>query len=212
MPLHINLYHEKLTREIHRKRDPLKLSMYALAGVAALLIGYYAFRQGQVGILKREIAAKTAKAAELEPQAAAARKEAAELQVLINTSDALMSRIETRFYWAPLFEEIVKVAPKEVQITSLNGEAQRDKPGTFIVMVSGLASSNSPRTAAEDFRTSLLRILSAKYKQTTAAFRSLDESSEQVVVDGQQRPAVNFTIYIRNNDTTADAQATASKP
>jgi hypothetical protein len=212
MALHINLYHEVLRQEIQRKRDPLKLSIYVLVAVAALLVGYYMLRFGQVRYLQNQVRAKSNEWTQVEPKASAARKESAEIGALLKTSETLVTRIEGRFFWAPLFEELVKIAPKDVQITNLNGEMQRDKPGAFILMVSGLAAGGEPRKTAEDFRTGLQQALAGKYKQVTAVFRSLDESSEKAVVNAQAMPTVNFTIYIRNNDSSAEAAATAPKP
>jgi hypothetical protein len=212
MSLHINLYHEVLRQEIQRRRDPLKLSIYALVGIAVLFVGYYMLRFGQVTYLKSQLADKTSHLGKLTAQIEAQKKDG-DLATLTKTSDTLMERIEGRFFWAPLFEEIVKISPADVQITSLSGEHHiDDKPGSFILTVTGLAAGGEPRTVAENFRTSLLHVLSGKYKLVSSAFRSLDEATEQVVVNGQIRPAVNFTISIRNNDPSVATAAPGAKP
>ena len=41
MPLQLNLLHEEILEQRQRQRDPLKLSMYAGIGLAALLLLNY---------------------------------------------------------------------------------------------------------------------------------------------------------------------------
>jgi hypothetical protein len=212
MALHINLYHESLKQQMQRKRDPLKLSSYALALVALILVAYYMMRVSEVHRARvRYIAAKN-EWTKLDAESTAAKKEAAEVDALLKASNALTDRIESRFFWAPINEEIARVTTREIQITSLGGEVLRDKQGGVNLAITGVASGDEPRTVADNYRVAILNALSAKYKQVTAVFRSLDDSNDQVILAGQQKATVNFTINIHMGDSASQPAATAGKP
>ena len=44
MALHLNLYHEVLKTKALKRRDPLKISIYALSAIAACCAGWYFYQ------------------------------------------------------------------------------------------------------------------------------------------------------------------------
>ena len=74
MPLTINLLHEEQFRRKQSKRDPLKLGLYALAGVAALFVLYYLVRLAGSSTVMNDMRAHEADWAKQQPLAAAAAK------------------------------------------------------------------------------------------------------------------------------------------
>lgn len=207
MALHINLHHEIQRQHRARRRDPFKLAMLALILIGSAFVGYYFVRLGNVRTVNNRLAAVEADWKRLEPRATAAKKLEEELTTEIKTSEALVKQIESRFYWAPVFEEILQVVPREAQITKLTGDIGTDGKGSTIV-VSGISAAGVPRKVAEDLRTALEDKLSAKFKQVNSSFRSLEDSEEAVVLNGRPLHTATFTMEFQI--TTAEpAQAAA---
>jgi hypothetical protein len=69
MALHLNLYHETARARQAKRRDPLKLSLYALAAIGAALAGYYFLQLSAMSDLSRELARKKAEYDAIEPEA-----------------------------------------------------------------------------------------------------------------------------------------------
>jgi Tfp pilus assembly protein PilN len=197
MGLHLNLYHEIERAKLARQRDPLKLSLFAIAGIAALLALYYVWELGGSSRVGKELNAKQAEYNRLDPQAKVAQQREAELNTTIKTADALIRRIEDRFYWAPLMEQIIRIVPAEVQITRMNGELQTTEARRCNLSLEGVAAGSDPRQVAENLRQSLADSLSKQYTAVTATFRALEDGSEMVKFNGQDLPTASFTIAIQ---------------
>jgi hypothetical protein len=96
MALHLNLNHELERIRTERRRDPLKLSMYGLAIIAALLVLQYVWTVGKTAVTGHERDKMNRKYAELEPESVAAVAEEAEIKKKLDNSARLQKRIEGR--------------------------------------------------------------------------------------------------------------------
>lgn len=197
MALHLNLHHEIQRQRAVQARDPLKLSMFGLGFVAVLFAGYYAWQLGIMSSLSKELARQKAELAVLEPQAKAAQARVAELAVTVKTSDTLLRRIEGRFYWAPILQRIAQIVPGEVQLTKLAAETQGDSLKKCSLTIDGIAAGADARRVAEDLRTALAEELSKAYGNVTSSFRSLEDGTETVLLDGQKTPTAAFAINLQ---------------
>ncbi len=195
MPLTINLLHEEQYLSKQRKRDPLKLGLYALGGVAALFILYYVVRLAGHGVIMRDVHAHEADWAKQEPLAAAAAKRDAELTTHIAAAAAINNRIANRFYWAPVVEVLSRNVPPNVQLTGFTG-TNDPKMDKVSMVLEGIAAGEVPRFAAEQFRTSFGERLGKAYKNVTTTFRSLDDTASSVAVNGKTLPTARFSIDV----------------
>ena len=79
--------------------------------------------------------------------------------------------MENRFYWAPLFEQLIQVVPSDVQITGLDGSVSSDGLKKVTLTVTGIATGGEPRAKAEELRIALQNKLAAQYHQPTRHFQ-----------------------------------------
>ena len=157
MALQLNLLHEQFTEERQRQRDPLKIGIMVLVGLAALLVLYYMWSAYQTLHIKARLSALEHDWAKVEPKVTAAQKRMQELNGIINTTRVLDDRIEGRFFWAPLLERIAGCVAPNTQLTGLNGSADPNK-GVDLV-IDGFAVGREPRAVAEDLRQMLIEQL-----------------------------------------------------
>lgn len=197
MALRINLHHEIDKARIAQKRDPLKLSMMGLAVLVALFALYYVFELAKMGAINRELARKKTAFEAIDPQAKAAKKREEELTNTLKKSDLLVKRIEGRFYWAPVLEQLNKVVPREVQITKLSGEVQGETVKRASFTLDGLSAGSDPRKVAEDLRTAIAEEFGKRYTKVSSTFRSLEDGVEVVRLDGNQWPTATFAITVQ---------------
>jgi hypothetical protein len=196
MALRLNLNHEILQAERLRKRDPLKLSIIGLSAIAACFASYYFFQLAKMGVISQEYARKKGEFDSIEAKAAAAKIRDEELAVTMRAGDNMVQRIEGRFYWAPMFEQLVNAVPPEVQITKLSGDVQGESPKKCRLTIDGLSSGTDPRKVAEELRTSIAESFGTKYKNVATSFRSLEDGIETVQVGGVPRPTATFAINV----------------
>lgn len=197
MALHINLYHEIQRARKEEQYDPLKISIMCLGFVGLCLGGLYFVKLSQTMSVRNEYATQKTEIATLEPQSAAAKLKEAELTASIQLADKLNKRIEERFFWAPVMEQIGFTIPGNVQITKLTGDiSTADATRRIGIVLDGVAAGEQPRKVAEDIRLALLDSLGQKYKNVAAVFRSLDDSAEQVRFEGKEMPTALFSINI----------------
>ena len=107
MALRLNLNHEILQAERARQRDPLKLSLWGLGVIAAGFAAYYFFQLAKMSVISQEFAQKKAEFDKVQPKAVAAKSREDELSETIRAGETIVQRIEGRFYWAPMIEELV---------------------------------------------------------------------------------------------------------
>lgn len=210
MALHINLYHEIHKQEEERRRDPFKLAMLGLILIAVALAGYYFYRAEAVHGVESQLAQVQAEWAKLGPQAASAKTREAGLLIQEKANQALIDRLQGRFYWAPFLGQIAATAPRNVQITSFVGDLKVRK-GPVDVLLAGVAAGQQPRSEAEKFRLDLLKKLASSFYGVSATFdaNSLEDSPEIISLDGQSLATVTFKIRLH---FFLDAKSAAPSP
>jgi len=196
MALHLNLYHEVLKAKALKRRDPLKLSMYGLAAVIACFAGYYVLELVKLHSINSELTRVKVEFDKLEPLAKTARKREEDLQSQMKAGNLLVKRVENRFYWAPLLEQVMQVVPREVQLTRLSGDLTGDGLRRCSLSIDGLSAGTDPRKVAEDLRTAFTEKFSTKYKNVSSKFRTLEDGTEMISLDGKQVPTATFAITV----------------
>ena len=196
MALHLNLYHEIQKQKLQSRRDPLRLGMVGLGVVALCLAGYYFLRLREASVVMGRLDQMQAEWEKMEPEMKAASAREADLSQSIKTSDTLIHRIENRFYWAPLLDQLLEVTPKSVQITKFDGQSANDKVATCSFSITGLSSGTEPRRVAEELRTALRNKFAENYTGVAATFQTLEDAPETVLVDGKNMPVANFGIKL----------------
>ena len=207
MALRLNLNHEILQAARLRKRDPLKLSMIGLGVIAAGFACYYFFQLAKMGVISQEYARKKAQFDTIQPKAAAAKVREDELAIIIRAGENMLQRIEGRFYWAPMIEQLVNAVPPEVQLTKFAGDVQGDKTKKCRITIDGLSAGPDPRKVAEELRTSIAESFGKKYKNVTSSFRSLEDGVETVPLKGATSQTATFAINVEFQGTEEFAQA-----
>jgi Tfp pilus assembly protein PilN len=197
MALHLNLYHEVQKARQLQRRDPLKLSIYGLAGLAALFASYYIFEASRMHRMSSELARVQAEYDAIAPKAQAAKTREGEINVELKKGDLMARRIEERFYWAPMLEQISQTVPREVQITRLVGDLTGEGVRKCSLTIDGISAGSDPRKVAEDLRTAIAEKLGPKYKTVNSSFKSLEDGMEMVLLDGQQMPTASFAINVQ---------------
>jgi hypothetical protein len=197
MALRLNLYHEVIKANALKRRDPLKISMYALAAIAALCTCWYVLQVIQMSGLVSELATVKEEFKKLEPVAKAAKKREEELSGQSKLSAQLEKRMEGRFYWAPVLAQIMQIVPREVQVTRMGGDVSGEGLRRCFITIDGLSAGSDPRKVAEDLRTALAEKLSPNYKNVTSTFKTLEDGTEMVMLDGKQMPTATFAINVQ---------------
>lgn len=196
MALHINLYHEVLKAKALKRRDPLKLSMYCLAAVVVCFASYYVLQLVKTHGLNSNLAVVKAEFAKLEPLAKVAKKREEELKAQTMAGAIIVKKVENRFYWAPILEQIMEIVPREVQLTRLAGTVTGDGLRHCSLAIDGLSAGSDPRSVAENLRTDLAEKFSPKFKNVSSKFRLLDDGTEMLTLDGKQVPTATFAINV----------------
>ena len=209
MALHLNLYHEVQKAKQLQRRDPLKLSIYGLSAMAAAFAGYYFIEFGRLHSINSDLAKVQSEFNEIEPLAKTAKLREEELSAEAKKGDAMTKRIENRFYWAPVLEQIANIVPHQVQIVRMAGDVSGDSVRKCAMTLDGLSAGVDPRKVAEDLRTALAEKLGASYKSVTSNFKSLEDGTELVMLDGKQMPTATFAINVQLS--TGEEPAAAKK-
>jgi hypothetical protein len=199
MALHLNLYHEVIKAKALKRRDPLKISIYGISALLACFALWYFFQLMRMHAINEHFLKVKGEFNHAEPLAKAAKKREEELNQLSAASTQMVKRIEGRFYWAPLLAEFSQVVPREVQVTRLGGEVNTAQDGMrrCSLSIDGLAAGADPRRVAEDLRTAIAEKLTGKYKNVTSTFKTLEDGSEMMVLDGKQVSTATFSIIVQ---------------
>jgi Tfp pilus assembly protein PilN len=192
MPLHINLLHEEQSKVVERKRDPLKLGILAMLVVAAIFYAYYLTRKSSSEGLAKERAALEAQLAAVAPKAEQAKLDAAAATAAMAATTAVEKLINDRFYWGPLFTEILGGTGPEIQITGFDGALRSAENVTFTVI--GVSAGREPRAVAERLRQNLEDRLKKVYGTVASQFVSLENSETPLILNGKSFATANFTI------------------
>lgn len=212
MALRINLYHEIQRQEVQRRRDPLRLGMYAMGAIALGFVLFYFYRLNSAREVNNRLGALRLEWAKLEPRAKLAKTHEDEITAQIKTRDALLARIENRIHWAPVIEDLVRTVPREVQVLRLGGELAVEPGKTDAISLTGLSGSAEPRKVAEELRKALEARLAGKFKNVSSSFKTLEDSEEAVMVGGRRMPVANFTLDFQLNPAAPAAPEPAAAP
>jgi len=216
MALHLNLYHEIHRQSERERRDPVKLAMLAGLVLAVLLALWYFYRLNTVGDLERKRSELQAMWTKLEPQMKAAVEIEPELLARQKSNQALVERIQQRFYWGPFLEKIATLTPEHIQILAFTGTVEPDKEvgKAVTVLVRGVAAGVQPRTSAEDFRRSLLQAFSGLYGDVSAGFdaNSLEDGVENVQLRGQNLGTATFRIRLQIHPASPTEHSSSAEP
>jgi hypothetical protein len=194
MPLQLNLLHEEILEQRQRQRDPLKLSIYAGIGLAALLVLNYLWTGYRVLESKRRLNLVQSEWAKVEPKVTAAQKRTEELNGIISTTKALDGFIDRRFYWAPLLEKVAHCVTPNIQITALEGTVEEEKG--ISITLDGLAGGREPRGVAEDFRQMLLEQIGKEEPNVKVEFKTLEDLDTTVSVGGNNVTTAHFIVMV----------------
>jgi hypothetical protein len=195
MPLHVNLYHEVQRQELQRRRDPLRLSMLAVLIIAIGFVVNYFIVLERSHLIAVHYSGVQGEWAGLEPKSKTAKARQEELDSEIAASDAMMKNVDSRMYWAPVLDEILKAVPRNVQLTHMGGDAPVDDKALYSTLsVTGISSAVEPRKEAENLRTAINAKLEEKFKHVTSLFKTLDDSDQFVMLDGRRLATATFTL------------------
>jgi len=194
MPLQLNLLHEEILEQRQRQRDPLKLSIYAGIGLAALLVLNYLWTGYRVLESKRRLNLVQSEWAKVEPKVTAAQKRTEELNGIISTTKALDGFIDRRFYWAPLLEKVAHCVTPNIQITALEGTVEEEKG--ISITLDGVAGGREPRGVAEDFRQMLLEQIGKEEPSVKVEFKTLEDLDTTVSVGGNNVTTAHFIVMV----------------
>jgi hypothetical protein len=207
MALRLNLYHEVLKAKALKRRDPLKITIYGLSAIAACCAFWYFIQLVRLHAINDEMAHVKAEFDKIEPAAKAAKKREDELTAQGKAGDQLAKRMEERFYWAPVLSQIMQMVPREVQITRMGGDVSGEGQRRCTITIDGLSAGPDPRRVAEELRTAIAERFSPHYKNVTSTFKTLEDGSELVMLDGKQVNtatfAINVQLYTGEDKTTA---------
>ena len=196
MALHLNLYHEVNKAKAIKRRDPLKLSLYGLAAVIAGFASYYVIELVKLHTINTELSMVKSEFTKVEPLAKTAKKREEELNAQMKSGDLLVKKVENRFYWAPMLEQVMQIVPREVQLTRMAGDITGEGLRRCSISLDGLSAGADARKVAEDLRTALAEKFAANFKNVTSKFRSLEDGTEMVMLDGKQVPTAMFAISV----------------
>jgi hypothetical protein len=209
MALQINLLHEHITEKRQRQRDPLKLGIYALAFIGALMALFYIFHGYQTLEVKRRLSATQAEWARIEPKAVLAQKRSAELNGIINTTRVLDEMMEGRFFWGPLLDRVARCVAPNAQLTAIDGNVREDNK-LVTVTFDGVAAGREPRAAAEELRQLLTEQLGQIYSDVKVEFRTLEDLDTIVKLGGGNMAMARYSLNASFAPTAAKSAAAAS--
>lgn len=197
MAIRLNLYHEVLKAKALKRRDPLKLSIYALSAIGALCASWYFIQLMRMHSINEEFTRAKAEYEKIEPAAKVAQVREEELSAQAKVSKSLEHRMEGRFYWAPILAELMQLVPRDVQITRLVGDVTGEGVRRCMITIDGLSAGTDPRRVAEDLRTAIAEKFSTNYKDVNSTFKLLEDGSEMVLLDGKQMATATFAINVQ---------------
>ena len=192
MALHLNLYHEITQQKTNRRRDPLKLGVYGLVLIGICLAGYYFFRLNSVRLAKSDLSRLKANWGEISVKQKLASEREKELVDQRRVVESLRNNIETRLFWAPFLQDFGECVPQNVQITNLAADVTAENQ--LVVNIEGIAAGIQPRSEAESFRVKLAKVFGERYVRAESTFRSLEDGTEHVQLEGKDLGVASFSI------------------
>jgi hypothetical protein len=197
MALRINLYHEALRAKKQEQYDPLKLSIFGLIAIGIILAGWFFIELGKKSSAAGTLDEKRREYERLTPLEKMAQEQEAEYSKQIGVSEKLQKRMEERFYWAPVLEDITSLVPEYLQINKLAGDVTGDGLRTTKMMIEGIAAGDEPWRAADEFRNAIAEKLGKKFRNVNAVFKgNIENSTDQVTLNGRTLKTVMFSINL----------------
>ena len=196
MALHLNLYHEIQKQKRQRQQDPLRLGAFALAAIVGLLLVYYMVRLEQAYSVNSQLAVLESEWRKMEPKVKQVESRMDALTKMIALSEALTQRVEHRYYWAPVLDQVLQAVSSEVQFSRFDAGVVVDEKKQSNIVIAGNCVGSEPRKVAEELRTALNGKLTERFKSASAAFQALDDAVENAMVDGKSLPTVSFVIKL----------------
>jgi hypothetical protein len=198
MGLHLNLLHEEIQQQRDRQRDPLKIGMMVVGGIAALLFLFYLWNAYRTLDIKRRFAAVDREWTKVEPDVTAAKKRADELTDIIKTTRVLDESIEHRFFWGPFLQKIALCVAPNAQLKSIQG-GQSEDGKNISVTLDGIAAGREPRAAAEDLRQMLIEQLGTSYSEVKVEFKTLEDLDTMINMSGANMSMAHYILAITFN-------------
>jgi hypothetical protein len=165
--------------------------------MAFLFAAYYVWELSVEHSLTSEATRIQGEADRLKPKAEVAKKREDELSLAVTLRDALVKRIEGRFYWAPVLDTIAQTSPREVQVTHFTGDVTNDRYKRANIDLEGICAGDEPLKVADVFRRALLDKFTPDFKHVTASFRSLEAGRDSAKLDGKTLQTAAFTINLK---------------
>ena len=211
MALQLNLFHEEISQQRQRQRDPLKLGVIALIAFGAILFLYYGWNAYQTLHIKSELSDAQSEWNKVEPKVTAAQKRAADLHKMIDGTKVLDGIIDARFYWAPLLATLSHCVSPNIELTTLGGSVN-DSNSLVTLTVEGIAAATEPRAGAEDFRELLSEQLAKNYSDVKVEFRNLEDLDTVVNLAGAPTPSARFVLNVSFNPASPSSANAAATP
>jgi hypothetical protein len=198
MPLHVNLYHEVQRQELARQRDPLRLGMLGILVIAIGFVAYYFIALEESHEINIRYSALQDNWDKIEPMAKAAKDRQDELNAEIQASDAMVKSVNSRLFWAPILDQVLRAVPRQVQLTHIGTQLPGDEKSLYSsITLSGISSADEPRKEAEYVRTALNAKLGTVFKNVSSVFQNLDDSDQFVILDGRRLATATFTMQFQ---------------
>lgn len=210
MALHLNLLHEEIAEHRQRQRDPLKIGMMVLGFLATLMVAFYMWKAYQTLQIKNRLAAVQRDWAKIEPTVTAAQKRSAELNAIIGTTRVLDGMVDSRFFWAPLLQNLSRCVAPNAQLTGIEGTVSEDNKIVSLTM-EGLAAGREPRSSAEELRQLLIEQLGQNYSAVKVEFKTLEDLDTLVNVAGANMAMARYILSVTFNPQPQAAATPAPK-
>lgn len=211
MAIRINLFHEEQNREVQRKRDPLKLGMFAIAFVLGVIVLYHFVKMAESSRLQSQLNSLQQEWSTKEAEMKAAIKAQEDSLNAVNRAEALKKVVEERFLWGGVFQVVMDVVPLEVQLKSFAGTSETQSDNVTIIL-EGVAAGNEPRSVAENLRRNLGEKLNELYGTAEVAFTLLENDDLQVVLDEQKLSTARFAIRASLKQSVKTEEKSEAKP
>jgi hypothetical protein len=194
MALRVNLLHEEILEQRQRQRDPLKIGILVLIAFGGFMFLYYMWSAYRTLEIRSRLTSVQSQWAILQPKTEAAKKRAAELDGIINTTRVLDGMIDTRFFWGPLLSRIAQCVAPNAQLTALDGNV--DESNNVTLNLEGVAGAREPRAAAEDLRQLLIEQLGKVYADVKVNFTTLEDLDTTVKINGTALPMARYGLKL----------------
>jgi|GEM_PF-191657 len=192
--LYLNLYEENETERIRKKRDPVKTGIALLVLLVAGIFVHFTWKSQVLNHASGELMALETEWKHLEPKAKAAGLRESEMERNDKLTNALVHRIENRFYWGTFLDQVFRNIPPDIQINDMEASVVNTGIKKASLSLNGMAAGKQPRGDAENFRTGFQKQLSNHYQEINSSFRSLEDGPVLISFTAPSSPTAIFVI------------------